>query len=297
LTIRKKIKWAIEYIALRKLMFFSCLIPASKHRSYGSRFGKFVYQRFGFRKEVVEENLSFAFPNYHEPIENLALDVYQNLGITLLEFLSMGKLTPAEILEQVEFEGIHHLHNFKKAGQGVLLTTGHFGNWEMLAAAINASGIDGNFVVRSQSNPYVDKLQNNIRSSAGLKVIRAEDIRPLVKTLREGHLVGILPDVNAGSKGVFVDFMGRKASTTKGLAHFAWKLNCPIVPSAIFRKSDGGFKAVFKDPIYPDPEMEEKEAVYSLTVQHTSALEDFIRQKPDHYFWVHRRWKATPPKN
>jgi len=69
------------------------------------------------------------------------------------------------------------------------------------------------------------------------------------------------------------------------------------VTSAIFRKSDGGFKAVFKDPIYPDPEMEEKEAVYSLTVQHTSALEDFIRQKPDHYFWVHRRWKATPPKN
>jgi Kdo2-lipid IVA lauroyltransferase/acyltransferase len=292
----KKIKWILEFLALKTLMVVSRCIPSSKRTQLGRKLGRFVYKRLKFRRSVVEENLRFAFPNSAKSVGQLADKVYQNLGVTLLEFLSMDNLTPKSILNQVEFDGIHHLHDFKKSGQGVLLTTGHFGNWEMLAASINASGINGHYVVRSQSNPYVDKLQNDIRVSAGLKVIKAEDIRPLVKALRAGDLVGILPDVHAGDNGVIVDFMNRKASTTKGLAYFAWKFNCPIVPSAIFRKEDGGFKAIFKAPIYPDPDMSEEEAVYSLTVAHTAALEEFIRQQPDHYFWVHRRWKINSGK-
>ena len=167
-----------------------------------------------------------------------------------------------------------------------------------MGAALAAHGHPLSVVARSQSNPWVDRLQNDVRARAGMSVIKAdESIRRLVRTLRDGGLVAMLPDVNAGDDGVFVPFMGRLASTPRGLAYFAWKLDCPIVPMYCVRQPDGRHVGHVTEPILPDPGQDEETAVRDLTRRHTERLETFVRRHPDHWFWVHRRWKTRPPED
>ena len=127
-------------------------------------------------------------------------------------------------------------------------------------------------------------------------MIKADaSVRGVLRAVKDGEFVVMLPDVNAGDDGVFVDFMGRAASTPRGLAYFAWKLNVPVVPAFMVRQPDDRHVLHVTAPIEPDPSMDEASAVLSLTRAFTIRLEGFVRQYPDHWLWLHRRWKTRPP--
>jgi len=177
------------------------------------------------------------------------------------------------------------------AGRGMILVSGHFGSWELNGAAIGLMGIPVTVVGRRQSNEYVDRYVTEVRRGFGMKMIsHGVSIRHLVKALKVGEAVGLISDQDAGKKGVFVTFFGRKASAPSGAAQLALKYHAPIVVSMTKRISPGRYKSIIREvAVYPDDSIE------SVTQRYTTVMEDIIRENPEQYFWMHRRWKTRPP--
>jgi KDO2-lipid IV(A) lauroyltransferase len=247
---------------------------------------------------VVLKNLRAAFGTEldDEQVSGLARRFYENLGVTLMEFFILPVLGREQILQRVSLEGREHLDACLQQGRGALLTSGHFGNWELLGAALAALGYPICYLIKSQSNPYVDRMQNEIRRRAGIGVIRqGASVRQLVYALRRREFVGILADQDGGNQGLFVDFLGRPASVFRGPATFAHRTGCPIVPTAIVRQADDRHRIIITPPIAVDSQWDEQTAVQILTQAFTDRLAAFVRQHPEQYFWVHRRWKTQPP--
>ena len=293
----RKIRWALEYGLLCAVFALASILPEKWIAKAGRGMGHFIFRHVGLRRDVVFDNLSQAFPERDViSLWDLAERIYGNLGATLFGFFTLPRLTPARVRTRVRLENTAYLDALRADGKGALLMTGHFGNWELLGAAMTAYGYRAKYLVRTQSNPWVDKLQNKIRERGGLGVIRADaSVRQLIRHIRDGGYVGVLPDVNAGEDGIFVEFLGRTASTPRGLAYFAYKLKCPIIPVFLIRQADGTHVARLHEPIHPDPAWDEDTALLELTRAYTDVLSTVIREHPDHYFWIHRRWKTRPP--
>jgi KDO2-lipid IV(A) lauroyltransferase len=107
--------------------------------------------------------------------------------------------------------------------------------------------------------------------------------------------VAYLADQDARDHGIFVDFLGRPASTVRGPAIFAIRNECPVVATFLIREGFGRHRAVVEEPIWPDRNLKGREAVEDLTQRFTDVLERYVREIPGHYFWMHRRWKTAPP--
>ncbi|MDO9171838.1 MAG: lysophospholipid acyltransferase family protein [bacterium] len=294
----KSVRWRLEYAALVAVRNVVRRLSAGGRRSAGRRLGEAAFRFWGYRRDVALAQLRQAFPDWDEAARrDVAVRAYQQITTSLFEFMAMDDLTPERIRELVDLDDPGILEPLRASGRGFIFTTGHFGNFELLGAALTAHGYPLQVVVRQQSNPHVDRLQNAIRARSGVQAIRADgSVRQLVKLLRVGGTAAMLPDVNAGLEGVFVEFLGAPASTPPGLAYFAWKLGCPIVPVFLVRQPDGRHVAHVTPAIEPDPTQDEASAVLALTQAHTDRLAEFVRRHPDHWFWVHRRWKTQPPR-
>jgi KDO2-lipid IV(A) lauroyltransferase len=263
----------------------------------GRALGVFCWRWIPFRKAVVLGNLRAAFGHQRSEaeIEALGRAFYAQLGTTLLEFCGYWRLGPERIRALVEVDGLEHVEALHAQGRGAILVSAHFGNWELLGAWAATFGRPVRFLVKSQSNQRVDRLQNTLRARAGVGIIRVgPSMRELVRTVRDGGLVGLLGDQDAGSGGVFLPFMNRQASVFRGAAQLAWRLKCPVVTGFLVRLPDGRHRAVVHAPIEVQPHWDEQTAVLEITREHTRRLEEMIHRYPDHYFWVHRRWKTQP---
>jgi len=294
----KRVRWALEYLLLTAVLALVRILPERWWRGLGRRLGDLINKRFGFRSEVVTDNMRRAMPDLDESgIAALRDAYYLRLGETMLEFFAMSGWSTDEIVARVDHGELGAIRALREQGRGVLLVTGHYGNWELLGAAAAAAGVPMSVVARTQSNPWVDRLQNRIRERSGMKVIKADSsVREVIRAVRRGEMVAMLPDVNAGDDGVFVDFLGRKASTPRGVAYFAWKLKCPLATAFIEADGDGTHTIRAGAIIEPDPEQNENDAVRHLTQQLMDSLGAQIRARPEFYFWVHRRWKTRPPE-
>ncbi len=293
----KHVRWWLEYASLYFLFLIARLLPQRALVPWGRRLGLTVYRLLPIRRSVVLENLRAAFgaERSEQEIRALARRFYGELGVTLLEFFSLWGLSREKIRRRVEIQGREHLDACRAQGQGAVLISGHFGNWELLGAAMVAYGYPTHYLIKSQANPYVDRMHNEIRRRAGIGVIRQGlSVRQLVYALRRGEFVGILSDQDAGRQGIFLPFLGRPAAVARGPAYMAWRTRVPLLVGVIFRGDDGRHRAEFTAPVYPDPSWDEETAVRELTRIQTERLEAFIRRHPEHYFWVHRRWKTQP---
>ena len=294
----KRPRWLAEYAALYPLFLLARLLPRRPLIALGRGAGLFAFHVVGVRRAVTLANLRAAFGQGRDEsqLRRLAARVYSNLGATLMEFCKLHDSRPEQIRALVTLEGREHLDACRAAGHGAVLTTGHFGNWELLGAALAANGYATSYLIKDQSNPWVNRLQNAIRRRGGIGVIRqGAAARELLYALRRREFVGILGDQDAGDAGLFLDFLGRRAAVARGVAFFAWRARVPIVPCHILRGPDGRHRAVFDAPIPGDPGWDEEAAVRELTRAHTERLAAVIRAHPEHYFWVHRRWKTRPP--
>ena len=293
-------KHRLEYAGLYLVYLMGRFLPRRRFVKVGEWVGRFVFDVLRVRRQVALENLRFVFGDHlgEDELVGLARDSYAQLGGTLLEFSSLSRTNRQELLNEVSIEGLEYLDQaLEEKGRGVILVTGHYGNWELFGAAFVARGYPTTFLVKEQSNPLASKMQNRLRAMGGIEIVKQGPLvaRGVLRALQKGHLVGILPDQNAGRHGVFVDFMGRSASTFKGPAFFAWKANVPIVQGYVRRLPDGRHVAKIEPPIYPDPTAPEDEEVRRLTQRFTKDLERWVRAHPENYYWVHRRWKTRPP--
>jgi KDO2-lipid IV(A) lauroyltransferase len=288
-----------DYALLRGVTAASAILPRRVLLALGRGAGRLVWARGLYRRGIVRDNLRHAFGNEMDEArrETVAAGFFRHLGTNLMEFLLLGRLDRDEIRAWVDVEGLEHYHAAAAAGHGVLLVTGHFGNWELLAARLTTEGIPVTSLGKKQSNARADRLLSSIRERAGLRVLQTGgSLKEIVTTLRGGGAIGIVGDQDAGPEGVFIPFLGRPASFYRGTAYFSWKLQAPIVTAMIYRLPDGRHRAELGPPFAAEPGWDEPTAVARLTGVYAQRLETAVRRAPEQYVWTHRRWKTRPPE-
>jgi len=293
----KKFRHFLEYLFFLSVGFLARLLPYRLALDLGARFGDFGFYCVPIRKQVALANLARAFPEKSvAERQKIARQVYRNLGIMTIEHLRFPRMTPEDLLALVEFENISILENALKRGKGVIITGGHFGNWEIMGCSISAAGHPTSFVVADIHNRFLDRMINDHRRLMGVKIIpKGMAIRGIMKDLAANRCVTILIDQDAGKQGTFVEFLGQLASTPKGPATFALKTGAALILTLSFRQPNGRLKVVFEEILTNDFSELNDESINQITQRATTRLEQQIRAYPDHWFWMHRRWKTQLP--
>jgi KDO2-lipid IV(A) lauroyltransferase len=202
-----------------------------------------------------------------------------------------------ETLARIRIEGLEHVRSAMDRHGRALLLTAHLGNWELLPAVCRLTGYRLSVVLRPLDAPWLGRLATRLRERSGVELIdKRAALRPVLRALRGGGMVGILLDQNAARReGVFVPFFGHPASTSRSMAVLALRTGTPIVP-AFIRREDGGVHRVVVGPALPWPPSGELDAaIVDLTAYCTDAIEAAIRETPGQWLWMHDRWRTRPP--
>jgi Kdo2-lipid IVA lauroyltransferase/acyltransferase len=274
-------------------------VPAAAAEAAGSMLGRVAYGPVGIRRNVVEQNLRLAFPDADEAwVTATARAAYAHLAREAAMMMRLSTLSAADVRERTDVQGWDELQDALGEGRGVILFTGHFGNWEIAAASVASRGVPIAAIVREQGNRLFDAHLNRVRRSLGVETIYQRDApRQVPRVLRAGGIVGIVGDQDARGSGVFVPFFGRPASTHRGPALFALRLGAAVI-SATARRLPGrpARYAVRGERVPVENSGDLERDVARLTAELARRLETSVREAPEQYFWFHKRWKSSPPE-
>jgi len=195
-------------------------------------------------------------------------------------------------------KNIQHLDAAHQSGKGYLLMTGHFGNWELMGAWIAQKGYQPHAVAAALSNPKLNRLMVRTRNEAGyINIERGNATKGVIQALKDGYPVGLLIDQDTRTKGVFVDFFGMKAHTPVGPALLAGLLDVPIITVAMHMKKDLTYEMRSFPPLYYVDTGDREKDIITLTQKCSNVCEQMIREHPEQWAWMHRRWKKQPGDN
>jgi Kdo2-lipid IVA lauroyltransferase/acyltransferase len=215
----------------------------------------------------------------------------RNAATVAAEFAHLGKLSAAGVRAQVEIRGLEHLGN----GTGCLIIGAHFGNWEWMASALRVDGVAIAEVVRPLDDPALNRAIDAVRRAHGVQTIPKDASGPEVfRLLRAGVHVGILIDQSPRASGVPVDFFGARCWATAAPAMVALRSKAPIVCVGMTRHADGRYLIEVHPPLPIRRTGNLPEDLVRITQQCQHAMEAIIKERPDHWLWIHRRWKARP---
>ena len=272
----------------------SSFLSIKARTRYGSFIGFFLKVLSSKRKEITLNNISNAFPdNSQTDNYNILKESYANLGITLAELLAFPYMKEKDFEKYIKYENIELIREHYDRGKGVILISGHFGNWELVAYTAGLfTELPVLIIVKPQKNEHADKILNSYRTSAGNKVVPMNKAaRDIVRTIRSGSMIALLADQSATKdRDIFVDFFGRPASTYEAPAELALKYDVPMIAGFAVRQQDGTYKVKLEE-IKHDDLAHDKEGIRILTERHVKILENAIRKNPGHWSWQHRRWK------
>ena len=283
----------LEYLLFLSAGCILRLLPYRAVQRIGAAAGEFVGMTLGYRRAVAMDNLRNAFPERSEQeLQNIARGSFRSIGTALFEVLYLPHLS-ADCLNSV-----CHVVNpefIKEAcgrGQGALMLTAHFGNWELLAQAFHTStGIPLYIIVKPQTNKFVDRTINAWRTRFGNYVVSMDSIREMIRLLREKNAVGIVADQTAAKESIAVSFFGREVPTYEGPAMFSLKTRAPLIAGFAIRGDDGLYQARFFEVPSSDLTEYSRENVIELTKRHVAITESVIREHPEQWMWMHKRWK------
>jgi Kdo2-lipid IVA lauroyltransferase/acyltransferase len=246
---------------------------------------------------IAMDNLTYAFGHERQPeeIKIIARQVFINLVKIVFEIGWSLNLDERHLSKHFKIDGYHHIKKAYEKGKGVLVLTAHFGNWELLSVVGAMIKFPISIVVRPLDFKPLDHFIFNLRTRFGGKIIPKErSIHTIIRSLHRGEIVVLLMDQNVDwYEGVFVDFMGHRACTSKGLALLALKTEVPVVPVFMVREKSG-LRAEFGPEIVTVKTGDRQRDIENNTQEYNRVIESFIRRYPDQWFWVHQRWKTKP---
>jgi KDO2-lipid IV(A) lauroyltransferase len=264
----------------------------------GEFIGRVAFTAVRIRRHVAERQITFAFPEYAaEEVRRVALESYANLARTAIEAALLPHQRRDFVLELAgEVTGWHVVEEALRSGRGMILVSGHIGNWELGGSWLAARGLNFAGVARRMSNPLFEEYLGATRANMGLRTVQEKDaVRFAPRHLADGGTLGLLADQGAaGLASTFVPFFGRLARTPRGAAVLARRLGAPIVFGYGERCPDGRFHFRFERiGIQESGDIEAD--IHATVLAYTNALERAVRSVPGQYFWVHRRWHHQPP--
>ena len=260
--------------------------------------GRILYAIDGRHRRIVGRNLAIAFRDRTDRERTkINRSVFQNLGRVMAEFSFIPRLNEQNLHRYVSVEGEENFRRAHEKGKGVLFLTAHFGNWEWMAAAFPLVFHHPCYViVRPLDIQFFDGLVERLRTLTGNQTIpKQKSMGRILRLLKEGKVIGVLLDQNvAWQEGVFVNFFGELACTNAGMALLALRSGAPVLPAFNIREKDGRYRVVIEPEVQLIRTGDKDLDVEKNTELFTGVIERYVREYPDHWFWLHQRWKTRP---
>ncbi len=283
----------LEYVLFTLFRAALLLFPFRAAGRLGRFLGRAGFRLLTGRRNIALDNLRHAFPGKSPgELESVALGAFENFGIAICEFLCFSKLGVDDIRGLMNYgTGAGAFRKIAAAG-GMVFMTGHFGNWELAGAGSSClAGVPYLVIVKTQSNRLVDGVVNALRGRFGSATIAMEkSVRPAMTTLGEGGVVALAGDQSAPRESEFVSFFGREVATFRGPAAFALRAGVPLMVGLTVRRPDFTYDFVLEE-VDRSGLTDSDEHIREFTRRHVAVLEKHIRLHPDHWLWMHRRWK------
>ncbi len=282
------------YALLTCLSTLFRLLPRKLALGVGACLGWVWYRLIPIRKKVALDNLRRALPGRSDRERKaIARAMYGQLARSAVELLRLPGLTRETAEALVDIQGLEHLEQALANGKGAIVVTAHFGNFDLLACAAALRGIDLHVVTRTQHQRGVNRFWMKIRARTGLGLLSAKDsILKIHRLLKKNAVIALVIDQHMPvGRGIPVPFFGRPASTTHAPATLALATSAPILPVTVERLPGGLHRASIEPPRTVTAGDDRAAAIQAETLALNRWLEDRIRQRPDHWLWIHRRWK------
>ena len=296
----KAVQHATVFLAGRAFLAALRLLPIAAGRAFGRALGRAFYWASPRHRRIALDNLKLAFGPALSPAgrRRIARSCFSHMGMLCADAAYFPRLARLPAGRVALYEGEDHLLGAAARGRGVLVFSGHFGHWELVALLQPRLGVPLSMIVRQLNNAPFDRMLSRSRTLTGNTLLpKGDAARGVLRTLRGGGAVAILIDQNVrGKGGVFVDFFGVAASTSPSLATFAFKCGSPIVPVFSYPLPDGRVRIRYLEPILPVRRGALDDDIAALTRACTAILEDEIRRHPGHWLWMHHRWRTRPPQ-
>ncbi len=291
----------LVYLLVRALICVVQALPWEGALALARGLARLAYRLDRRHRLVAADNLRHAFPGLGEAaVDRLVRATYEHFVTVAVEMTRLPRVLRRDNYKQYthwvppdsEALGVA----WSRCGRPLLILTGHFGNWEVLGYTIGLVGLSGCVLARKLDNPFLDRLLRDFRQKTGQVLLdKNDDYAKVLATLAGGGYLAMLGDQDAGARGLFVEFLGRPASTFKSIALLSLEYRAPVLVIGAARVGHPlRYRLYFEDAILPEEYADRADAARAITQRYTAALERMIRRHPEQYFWLHRRWKHQP---
>ncbi|MBN1917664.1 MAG: lysophospholipid acyltransferase family protein, partial [Verrucomicrobia bacterium] len=252
-----------------------------------------VFITVGVHRRRALDNLHIAFPTMPQAQARwIVKRMLRNLARNAVEFIRFPLYSRQRILSMVTIDRKDIVDRLARDGRGAVAVSAHLGNWELLGAAIAAMGYKISVVARRIYYHRFEELLRGTRRAAGVRVVYRDEPKALLRALRDGQFLGILPDMDIVKlDSVYVEFFGRLALTPTGPVALALRTGVPLVPAFIVRNDDGSHRILVEEPLELIRTGNMQKDLLVNTMRATKAIERVIRKYPDQWMWMHRRWQ------
>ena len=281
-----KIIMFLRWVACRTP--YSWLMAAGK--GLGTLYFKFIKKQ---RNRAVKQRME-SLHNSQEEAEKLIRASFINMGKNFMEALYMPALNKENFHKHIEIDHLEIMEQALAEKHGVVVLTGHVGNWEWLSAAFTMNDMPVTAIAKPQPNMDYTNALNELRSKINVEIFSrgTSELLSAAKALKKGKILGFLADQDAGPGGAFIEFLGKTASTPMGAAVFAKKFNSPIVPAFILRQPDGHHRVEIGEIMRYEDTGDSDKDLFDLTYKMTKFLEKKILDNPTQWLWFQKRWNT-----
>ncbi|MFH1968921.1 MAG: lysophospholipid acyltransferase family protein [Verrucomicrobiota bacterium] len=281
---------------IRALSWLCARLSQSQVQHMGRALGWLLGSGLRFRRGEVQTTLQRCFPEKTlADVRAMADGMYRHLGTLLIEGLRTGHMDLAALTEEVDFSGFEKCMQILSQGRGLIVLTAHIGNFELLAMMAALKGAPLTVITKALKPKWLNDWWVETREKSGVKMLPARhSYRYCREALKANGILGFILDQNMKrNRGIFVDYFGRPACTSPGLALLSAQTGAPVLPVFMLREPDGRHRLHVFDPL-PPPERADKEAICQATQAYTAIIERVVRAHPDQWIWLHRRWRTQP---
>jgi KDO2-lipid IV(A) lauroyltransferase len=286
------------YLAMRALVAGAHALPRGAALAAGAALGRTARSPLGLRRAVAEANLAIAFPERSASERDaICQRMYAHWGRMTVESLRTAATKGREVFPLIQGgdEVVRTMLDLQQRGRGVLVVSGHIGNWEGAAAYVAARGIPVTAVWKPQANPWVAGYLDRLRIGLGIDAIPMPEAREgVIGALRAGKIVGLVADQAPIRGGTWVPFFGRPTKTFNGPGYMAAQTGAPVLFGAMVDDGAGGYR-MFVELLDEEPRGDVDDVVLRLATRFRARLEALVRTAPEQYLWTHRLWKEPPP--
>ena len=287
------LRHALEYALAAPFVALLGALPHSASRRLGAALGAAAGALDRRRRRIARDNLAAALPELAAAErERIIGACFRHFGAAFCDALSARRFDAPELCRRVAWEGFDHLLEAERAGRGVIVLAAHFGNWEVVPAAVAATRGPMAAVGRPVDNPRIDRLVQGLRTRFGNRSLAKRGaVREMFRVLAQGGRLGLLIDQRVRpEEAIDVPFFGRAALTSPIVARLALKTGAPVLPVAAFHEPAGRYRIVFDAPLWPAGE-DDAETTFAFTRRCLESSEAAIRRHPEQWLWLHNRWK------